>query len=175
MRWRRDRLAPASSRADVRARSADSAVAARSEVSGGTNGPFDTTFDDITPRRSPRPEGDVEGEWTDEVAGMVAVLQDLEEVVAFLFTSGGQAPVVDHHHVGAGESGEETGVAAVGAGERQLVEEARGAAVDGAEASAASVLGERAGDVRLPDAGHAGDNHVLVLLHPAAGGEVRVR
>jgi hypothetical protein len=37
------------------------------------------------------------------------------------------------------------------------------------------VLGERAGDVRLPDAGHAGDNHVLVLLHPAAGGEVRVR
>src|SRR6185437_3114540 len=102
----------------------------------------------------------------------VAVLEDLEQVAAFLVASGAQAPVVDDEDVDACELGEEADVATVGAREAELVKETRRAAVDRAVAASTRLLRERAGDVRLADAGRARDDHVLVLVHPAARGEL---
>jgi hypothetical protein len=86
----------------------------------------------------------------------VAILHDLEQVTALGLGDGDESPVVDDEHVSACEAGEQAGVAAVGAGEGELVEQPRGAAVQRAEAGAAGLLGERAGEVGLAGAGGSG-------------------
>jgi hypothetical protein len=83
----------------------------------------------------------------------VAVLEDLEQVAAFLVGDGRQAPVVDEQDVDAGELAKQADVGAVGAGQREVVKEPRRAPVVGAEALAAGVSGEGTGDEALPGAG----------------------
>ena len=56
--------------------------------------------------------------------------------------------------------------------EREFVEEPRDAAIERAVAVAARLMGERAGDEGLAGAGGPGDEHVVVLGDPAAGGEL---
>jgi hypothetical protein len=68
--------------------------------------------------------------------------------------------------------GQQLAVGAVGAGDRQLLEEARGALVQGAVAVPAGLLGQGARQVGLPDAGHPGHQDRLVLLHPQARGKL---
>src|SRR5206468_8068271 len=85
------------------------------------------------------------------------------------FADRDEAQVVEDEDVGASDAAEQTRIGAVGLGE--LVEETRGAAIEGAVALAASLLRESAGDEGLADACGAGDDHVVVLLDPAAGGE----
>src|SRR3990172_2133356 len=63
-------------------------------------------------------------------------------------------------------------MAAVGSGQGKLVEEARDAPIERAVALAAGLLRERTSEVGLPDAGRPGDGDVVVLLDPAAGGEL---
>ena len=55
------------------------------------------------------------------------------------------------------ELGEEADVAAIGAGEGRLVEEAGGAAIEGAVALAAGLVGEGAGEKALAGPRHPGD------------------
>ena len=88
----------------------------------------------------------------DRGAGAGAIFEEFEEVAAILIAERAEAPVVEDEDVGAGEAGEEADVAAVGVGEREFLEEARDAAVEGAVALAARLLRERAGQVRLPGA-----------------------
>jgi len=57
-------------------------------------------------------------------------------------------------------------------GEREFLVEPRHAAVEGAVALAARLLGEGAPEVRLPRAGRPADQNVVVGLDPAAGGEL---
>src|SRR2546425_9886305 len=108
----------------------------------------------------------------DRRALAVAVLEDLEQVPALLVGHGGQPPVVDQQDVDAGELAEEPDVGAIGARQREVVKEPRGTAIVGAEAFAAGGGGEGTGGEALPRAGGADEDHVVVLLHPAAGGEV---
>jgi len=96
-------------------------------------------------------------------AGAIAILEDLEEVAALLILDRGEAPVVDHEDVDAGELAEEADVGAIGAGQGELVEEARGAAVAGAIALAARLMCQGTRDEALPDAGGADQDHVVVL------------
>ena len=100
-------------------------------------------------------------------AGAVAVLEDLEEVAALRVLDRGEAPVVDDQDVEAGELAEQADVGAVGAGQGELVKEAGGAAVDGAIALAAGLMGEGTGEEALPDPGGADEDHVVVLLRPS--------
>jgi hypothetical protein len=83
-------------------------------------------------------------------AHAVAILEHLEEIAAVAVGDGRDGEVVEHEDVDAREAGEETGIAAVGAGEAELVEEARGPPVCGAEALAAGLLGERATAIKAP-------------------------
>src|SRR5580700_812385 len=104
--------------------------------------------------------------------GAVPVLEDLQEVAALRVGHGSDGEVVDDEHVDARELGEQTGVGAVSARELQLVEEARGPAVQRTKALSACLVSEGAREVALARSGHARDEHRLVLLHPAAGREL---
>jgi hypothetical protein len=59
--------------------------------------------------------------------GAIAILEDLEQIAPLLVLERGEGEVIEEQHVGARELGEEADVAAIGAGEGQLVEEAGGA------------------------------------------------
>ena len=83
-----------------------------------------------------------------------------------------ESPVIEHQDVHACEAREQAGVAAVGVGQGELLEQPRHAAVEHASAGAAGLMGERAGDESLSGAGGAGDDDVVVLGDPATGGEL---
>src|SRR5207247_4412178 len=57
-------------------------------------------------------------------------------------------------------------------GEREVLVEAGDAAAEGAVAPATGLLCEGAGEVTLPGAGHPGDQDIVVVVDPAAGGEL---
>ena len=71
-----------------------------------------------------------------------AVLEEVIEITSTVIVESDHAPVVEDQDVDAGEASEQADVGAVGARERELIEEPRGAAVDRAEAVADRVLGE---------------------------------
>ena len=77
------------------------------------------------------------------------------------------APVVEDEDIDAGEPDEQSCVGAVGAGERELVEEPRGAAVDRPVTPTQGVLG--AGDEGLAHAGGPGDAGRPTGKSPADG------
>ena len=101
----------------------------------------------------------------------MAVLDDLEEVLALLRPERREAPVVEDEHIGLRPAREEPGQRAVAAGDLEFVEEPGHAAVDHGVAFAAGLLPEGAGEVGLPAAGRAGEEEVLALADPLAGGE----
>ncbi len=85
-------------------------------------------------------------------AAAVAVLEDLQQVTPLLVLHGGQAPVIEDQHVHAGELAQEAAVGAIRSCQPEVVEEARGAAIVGAIALAAGLLGEGTGDEVLAGA-----------------------
>jgi hypothetical protein len=105
-------------------------------------------------------------------AAAVAVLENLKEIAPLLILHGCEAPVIEDEDVHAGELAEQPAVAAVGASEREIVEEPGSPAVVRAVAATAGVVGQRTGDEALPGAGGAGDQDLLMFLDPAAGGEL---
>src|SRR5207247_4672674 len=80
--------------------------------------------------------------------------------------------IVQDEDVDAGEAGEEADVAPVSMGEREFLVEPRDAAVESAVAPAARLLGEGTRHVTLPGARRPADQQVVVLMDPAAGGEL---
>src|SRR4030095_1068353 len=93
----------------------------------------------------------------DRRAAAVAVLENLKEIAPLLILHGREAPVVENEDIHARELAEQTAVTAVGAREREVVEEPGGPAVVRAVAATAGVVGQRTGDEALPGAGGAGD------------------
>ena len=107
----------------------------------------------------------------DRRADAVAVLEDLEQVVAVFGGEGGQPPVVHHQHFGLGKRLEQLRVAAVGARDGQRAQQPGDAQVQRAVTVAAGAVGQRAGYPALADAGRAADQDVEVLADPASVGE----
>src|SRR5713101_7847129 len=120
----------------------------------------------IVPLRGRKLAGDDSGECA------AAIVEELEQIVALGIGERREAEIVEDEDVEASEFAESADVGAVGASQSELVEEPRGAAVQSAVAFAASLLGERTGDVGLADAGRAGEDDVGVFFDPAAGGEL---
>jgi len=102
----------------------------------------------------------------------VAVLEDLEQVAAFDGCERGEAPVVEDQQVHAGERLEHPCVAAVAAGDGELLEEARDAVVEDVAAVATGLVADGAGDPAFTEAGGAGDQQVLRAIDPCAVGEM---
>src|SRR2546427_3865481 len=108
----------------------------------------------------------------DRRPGLAAILQDLEQVAAVLTPQRAEAPVLEHEDVDAGELAEEADVGAVGMSEGEFVEEPGHAAVERPISLAAGLLGKGAGEEALARPRRPGDQELLVLVYPAAGGEL---
>jgi hypothetical protein len=89
----------------------------------------------------------------DRGASAVAILEELQEVAALGILDGRQPPVIDDEDVEASQLGEQAEVGAVGPGQGEFMEEARGAAVARAIAFAAGLVRQRAGEEAFPGAG----------------------
>ena len=76
----------------------------------------------------------------DRGAVTVAILDDFEHVAALLLAERSESPIIEHEHFDASELGEQPRVRSVGVRERELLEQARDAAVVGAEAETARLL-----------------------------------
>src|SRR2546426_8908613 len=99
-------------------------------------------------------DGELAGE--DGGAGAVAIVEDLEQVAAVLVAQGCQAPVIEHQDVGAGEAGEQAGVAARGGGGGGLLEQTRHPAGEHACAGAGGPVGGGAGGGGASRGGRSG-------------------
>ena len=108
----------------------------------------------------------------DRRAGAVPVLQHLEEVPPFCLQQGRHAEVVQDEDVHAGALREEAGVGPIRPGEGQRREEPGDPPGERPVSLPTRLVGQGAGHKRFPGAGRAGDEHLLVLGHPAAGGEL---
>jgi hypothetical protein len=108
----------------------------------------------------------------DRRADAVAVLEDFEQVAALGVGDGSDGEVVDDEDIEASETCEYAREGAIGASETELVEEARGAAVGGAESLPTSLMGECAREVRLAGACRARDEDAVVFFDPAARREL---
>ncbi len=104
-------------------------------------------------------------------AAVVSLFGDLEEVSSLFVRQEGCCPVVEDEEVCFGECVEEFGVASVAFGAGKLAEESGGAVILDGESFSAGCVSEGAGEVGFADAGGSGDDGVVVLSNPVAGGE----
>jgi hypothetical protein len=86
-------------------------------------------------------------------AETVAVLEQLEHIAALLITQRGQAPIVEHKHIGACEAAEQLGVGAVGCGQGSSSKRRGTRLIEGAAAECDSLLSEGAPDIGLAGPG----------------------
>ena len=100
------------------------------------------------------------------------VFENFEEIPPVLIAEPAEPPVVEDEDVGPREAREEPQIAAVGMREGEFFAEPGDAPIERAVALPTRLLGERAGDVGLPGAGHAGHDDVVMLVDPAAGSEL---
>src|SRR5271163_5017801 len=101
----------------------------------------------------------------------MTVFEDFEEISLLGLSERRQAPVVQDQELDARETFEQASIAAVAAGERQRLEQARNPMVDHASAVPAGLLAESAGDPTLADAGGPGDQKFFGTAYPVAGGK----
>lgn len=100
---------------------------------------------------------------------LVAIFEDFEKVSLLGFGEDGQAPIVQNQELDAPERLEEPAIAAIAAGQRQRLEEARDTLIENAFSVTAGFVPERAGDPTFPDAGWTRDKEPFGSIDPAAG------
>jgi hypothetical protein len=103
------------------------------------------------------------------VEALVATFKDFEQVALLGFGEDGQPPVVEDQELDATEGLEQGGVSAVAAGERERLEEPRGAMIEDAASVPASFVAEGAGDPALADPGRPSDQEALGAVDPTVG------
>ncbi len=87
----------------------------------------------------------------------MAVVEDLEQIAPGVVVEGHQSEVVDQDQIGSREVAQEFQITAVGSGDGQILKQPGQSQVAGGVAVAAGLVGERAGDPGLADAGRASD------------------
>ena len=102
----------------------------------------------------------------------IAVVEDLQQVLALRVFEPDESPVIEDEDIDPREARQHGRVRPVPMREREFRKEARNAPVDHAMALAAGLLSQGAGEKRLADAGRAGDQDVLMLGDPAARREL---
>ena len=103
-------------------------------------------------------------------SGVVAVLDDLEQVTGLLGRQRLRSPVVEDQQLGARELLEQLGIAAVAARQAERREQARHAIVQDRQVLPAGLLAERAGEPAFADTARPGDHQVAPAADPVAAG-----
>jgi hypothetical protein len=106
-------------------------------------------------------------------ADLGAVLDDLEKVGGLVGAERPEQEVVEKEHLDPRPAHEQPGQATVSAGDGELVEHPGAAQVERGASVADDGVSERAGEVRLSDAGLANDQEVVVVGDPMGLGQVQ--
>jgi len=99
---------------------------------------------------------------------VVAILEHLEQVASFDVGHRSEKKVVEYEDVDLREAGERAGVRAVGAGDRELLQEPRRTDAERTESLTACGLSECGPEEALAGPGRAYDDDVLLGAHPLA-------
>jgi hypothetical protein len=108
----------------------------------------------------------------DRRAEAVAVFEDLEKIATRILGERSDSEIIKHEDVHLCDAREQARMAPVGTRQTELVKETRDASVEYTESFSARMVGERAGEVALTRSRCPGDDHRLMLAHPAAGREL---
>jgi membrane fusion protein, multidrug efflux system len=92
--------------------------------------------------------------------GVVAVLDDLQEVAALFGIELLGPPVVENEEINASQAAQQLGIAAVAAGEREGCEQSRHSVIENREVLPAGFVTERAGEPTFANAARAGDQQI---------------
>src|ERR1700681_710883 len=107
--------------------------------------------DDLVPALDWKLAGD------DDRAGVIAILDNFQEIAALLGIELLRSPVVEDEKIDACKRAQELGVAAIATGEREGCEQPWHAVIEDGEVLAAGLVAERAGEPALANAARAGD------------------
>jgi len=107
----------------------------------------------------------------DGAAGL-PVFEDLQEEAVLVRFEVHESPVVDEEELDASQLGQQLAETSVAVGDGELAEQLGDIAVEGAEALPAGLVGQGASQIRLADAGRSGNQAVLVVTDPVAGGQL---
>jgi hypothetical protein len=96
----------------------------------------------------------------------VAVIEDLQEIVAGQIVEGSEPPVVEDEEVSPCEALQQPGSGPIAAGELELIEEPRQAVVADAESVATRLMAEGTREIGFPRTGGPHEQHCLSLTDP---------
>src|SRR6266478_6118058 len=120
----------------------------------------------IADQRVPLIDGELAGD--DGGAVAVAILEDLQEVVASRGIERLEAPVVEDEKIDAAERAQQTRMAAVAACQSEFAEQPRHALIEHGAIVAAGLVAERRSEPALADAGGPADQQIGVVVDPSA-------
>lgn len=107
----------------------------------------------------------------DEGAGVVAVLDNFQEIARLVGIERFGPPVVEDQQFGAGDRAQQPAVTSVAMSDREVGKEPRHAVIEDRDVLPASFLAERAGEPALAEPARPGDQQIAALSEPVAGGE----
>ena len=107
----------------------------------------------------------------DQRAGVVAILDDLQQIALLLGQQRFRSPIVEDEQVDAAELTHQLGVTTVTTSQSQQGKQARDALIENREVFPACLEAERASQPRLADAARTGQEAVSMLADPVAAGE----
>jgi len=102
----------------------------------------------------------------------MTVFEEFQEVPALFIGQGGQSPIVQGDQVGFSQGGQELGVAPVAFGDLEVLEEAGETEIADRVSLSAGLVGQCTGQEGFPASGGAGNEKVVVLIHPVAGSQL---
>ena len=102
-------------------------------------------------------------------ATAMAVIDDFQQIAPAFVGQRGQPPVIDDQDVGSRHLGQGLGITAIVSPEGQSGQQTRQSDIEDAVALPTGLVGQRAGEEGLANAGRAANQHVLVRLDPVTG------
>src|SRR6478609_11034056 len=110
------------------------------------------------------------GSWL--VTMVEPVVHDIQQVAPLLGGEWGKTPIVEDQELDSGEVLQQPAIAAVAAGEREHLEQARHAMVEDRAVIAAGLVAEGTGDPTLAHPRRPDDQQVMVAIDPVAGDQL---
>lgn len=98
----------------------------------------------------------------------VAIFEDFQEVVTGTGVERLESPIIEDQQIDTAKAAQQAWMAAVAAGERQIVEQSRDALIEHGAIVATGLVAERRGEPTLANAGRAADQEIDVVVDPAA-------
>jgi hypothetical protein len=106
-------------------------------------------------------------------SSVMAVFDDLQQVVAMFLTEGGQAKVVQQEDIGFGQDRHECHIASIAFRNRQLLEKPGESEIEGGPPLPAGFMAQGTCNPGFPDPCGAGDEHIVPIPYPLPHGSTR--